>query len=312
MNIKRAFCLLVSLGSVAILAIAAEKQPLKPAPVKPLPTIPDVSYGPHPHQVLDLYLPKAGGPPAPVLIWYGGIWQPAKHPANLGRFLPQNIAVVAVETRTMNDAVQDKANPPVAYVMDDACRAVQYVRAFAARWNLDPERIAVGGGSQGSLPALYVGCSADRAEPNADDSVARQSTKVTCVAAYRSQPSIDPQRMQDWVPGVKWGAPSLGCNFEESLKRRDELLPIIAKWSPDALVHRGNAPIYFENEWGLTQPENVTEDNYNVHSPAWALGFQKITEKAGAVCYAKFPGNPTEGYEDIWDFIAKQLRGGTP
>lgn len=294
-----------------LLALASGAPPLHAAP-KPEPTHADVSYGSSPHQLMDIYLPKSGDGPFPVLIWYGGIWQPSKHVPDLNRFLPKGIAVIGVETRTLTDGVTEKANPPVSYVMNDACRAVQFVRANAAKWNLDPKRIAVGGGSQGTLPALYVGCAGDRADPQASDPVARASSKVTCVAAYRSQPSIDPKRMQEWVPGVKWGAPALGCGFEESLKRREEFLPLIEAWSPDALLHKGAAPIYFENNWGLTQPENITEMDYKVHSPAWALGFQQLARRAGAVCHVKFPGHPTDGYADIWDFLARQLLAHAP
>jgi hypothetical protein len=125
---------------------------------------------------------------------------------------------------------------------------------------------------------------------------------------YRSQPSIDPKRMQEWVPGVKWGAPALGYSFEESLKRREELLPIIAKWSPDALLHAGTPPLYFENNWGPTRPESVSEVDYLVHSPAWALGFQKPAREAGVVCHVKYPDHPTEKYQDIWDFIVQELK----
>jgi hypothetical protein len=113
--------------------------------------------------------------------------------------------------------------------------------------------------------------------------------------------------MQEWVPGVEWGAPALGYSFAESLKRREELLPVIAKWSPDALLHRGTPPLYFENNWGLTQPEKVGEADYKVHSPAWALGFQKLAHKAGVVCHVKYPGHSTEKYKDIWDFIVQEL-----
>ena len=114
--------------------------------------------------------------------------------------------------------------------------------------------------------------------------------------------------MQQWVPGVKWGAPALGCGFEESLKRREELLPLIRKWSPDWLVHRGAPPIYFENEWGLTQPEGVEEVNYKVHSPAWALGFQKLAREAGVTCYVKYLGHPSQKYQGIWDFLVQELK----
>jgi len=279
---------------------------------KPVPTHADVSYGPGPHQLMDIHLPTKGSGPFPVLIWHGGIWQPSKHVPDLNRFLPAQIAVIGVETRTLTDGVEEKANPPVSYVMSDACRSVQFVRLNAAKWDLDPRRIAVGGGSQGALPALYVGCAADRADPTSQDPVERVSTRVTCVGAFRSQPSIDPKRMQEWVPGVKWGAPALVYSFEESLKRRDELLPTIEKWSPDALLRKGAAPIYFENNWGLTQPENVTEMDYKVHSPAWALGFQKLARQAGVACHVKFPDHPTDGYKDIWDFLVQRLQSRSP
>jgi acetyl esterase/lipase len=274
----------------------------------PAPTYASISYGPSPHQVIDVYLPPKGSGPFPVVLWFGGIWKPARHAARLDYFGKANCAVIAVQTRTMTDAVNDKVSAPISYVADDACRVVQFVRLNAAKWNLDPQRIAVGGGSQGALPALYVACAGERAKPDSSDPVERVSTKVTCAAAYRSQPTIDPKRMQEWVPGVEWGAPALGYSFKESLKRREELLPIIAKWSPDALLHRGTPPIYFENEWGLTRPETVAETNYKVHSPAWAVGFQKLARQAGVVCYVKYPGHPSEKYQDMWDFIVQELK----
>lgn len=65
---------------------------------------------------------------------------------------------------------------------------------------------------------------------------------------------------------------------------------------------------YFENNWGLTKPDGVTEMDYKVHSPAWALGFQKLARQAGAECYVKYPDHPTEGYQDICDFLDQELR----
>jgi acetyl esterase/lipase len=279
----------------------------KKAPPKPMPTHGDIAYGSHAHQRIDIYLPKGDGP-FPVMLWFGGIWKPGRNPARLDTFGKAGIAVIAVQTRTMTDAVDDKVQPPISYVAKDACRVVQFVRLNAAKWKLNPDRIAVGGGSQGALPALYVACAGERADAKSSDPVERTSTKVTCVAAYRCQPTIDPKRMQEWVPGVEWGAPALGCSFAESLKRRDELLPIIKKWSPDHLLHKGTPPIYFENEWGLTQPEGIGETNYKVHSPAWAVGFQKLAEKAGVLCHVKYPGHPTQGYADIWDFAVRELK----
>jgi non-ribosomal peptide synthetase component F len=273
----------------------------------PIPTKADISYGPFPHQLLDIYVPPQGAGPFPVVLWYGTIWQPGKHAPDVNLLFAGHCAAIAVETRTMTDATADKVAAPVSYVMLDARRAVQFVRLHAAEYNLDPNRIATAGSSQGTLPALYVACAGEKADPTSTDPVERTSTKVTCVGAWRSQPSIDPKVMQQWVPGVKWGAPALGCGFDESLQKRDQLLPIISQWSPDALLNKDTPPIYFHNNWGLTKPADVKDADYLVHSPLWALGFQKLAESRGATVYVDFPGHPSEKYKDMWDFLVQQL-----
>jgi len=48
--------------------------------------------------------------------------------------------------------------------------------------------------------------------------------------------------------------------------------------------------------------------DYKVHSPAWALGFQKLAQKAGVVCHVKYPGHPTKQYQDVWDFVVQELK----
>lgn len=307
--LSTALVIIFAFHSVASGSEPAKPQPPTTKPPVPKPTYADISFGPHPHQLIDIYLPTQGEGPYPALVWFGGIWKAAKHPANLGFFLPRGIAVIAVETRTMEDATAAGEKEPASFVQSDAIRAVQFVRHHAAEWDLDARHLATGGGSQGAQPALFVGCSRDWAKAASNDPVERESSLVTCVAAYRCQPTFDPKRMQEWVPGVKWGAPALGCSFDESLKRRDELLPILQKWSPDYLLHKDAAPMFFENEWGLTKPDDIEQNNYDVHSPAWALGFQKLALAAGATCLVKFPGHPADkAATDIWNFVAQKLK----
>ena len=285
-------CLFLALGRVLCAA-------------DPKPTYAAISYGPHPHQLLDIYVPEGTGP-FPVLLWYGRLWEPGITLPPVQRMFQSGVACVGVRTRVMNDAIADHIQPPASVCLLDARRALQYVRLHAAQWKLDPDRFAVGGSSQGALPALYVACAGEKADPHAADPVERVSTKVSCAGAHRSQPSIDPRQMQEWVPGVQWGAPAFGVPFAESLKRRDEFLPWIKEWSPENLLSPDDPPIYFENNWGLTQPEGVATMDYLVHSPRWALGFQKRAREKGVACYVKYPDHPTEKYVDIWDFLARQ------
>ena len=296
---------ILALGCVP--GLAAPPNP--PAAKLPIPTKADVSYGPHPHQLMDIYLPPDGKGPFPVIVHFGTIWKPGKRAPGMAPYFAAHCALVSVEVRTMEDAVADKVKAPVSYVLLDARRAVQFVRLHAAEYNLDPNRIATTGASQGTLPALYVACAGEKADPNSADPVERVSTKVTCVGAGISQPSIDPKQMQEWVPGVEWGAPALGCTFAESLKNRDRLLPILDQWSPDHLLNKDTPPIFFQNSWGLTKPADVKEMPYKIHSPLWGLGFQKLAESRGATVYVDFPGHPVPQYKDLSDFLIKELTG---
>ena len=102
-------------------------------------------------------------------------------------------------TRTMTEAMADKIVAPVShYVMNDACRAAQFIRLNAAKWNIDSKRIAAGGGSQCRLAVpLYLGCVGDQANPQSTDPIERLPTTVTCVAAYRSHSRLIPSECKN-------------------------------------------------------------------------------------------------------------------
>ena len=273
----------------------------------PVPSHADVAYGPFPHQLLDVYLPTGAGP-FPVLVWYGGIWKPSKHAPDLHMFFPHQCAVIAVQTRSMEDAVKDKANPPISYVLSDARRALKYIHLHAKEWQLDPQRIATGGGSQATIPSFFAACTAGTADANASDPVDREIVNVVAIGFWRGPGSIDPHRLQEWNPGVEWGAPAWGCTVAESLKRYAELRPVMARWSPEYFVTKATPPMYIQNDWGMTKPADITAANYNVHSPLWGVGLKKYVESFGVTCYQKYPGLESEQYKDMWDFLIQRLQ----
>ena len=96
----------------------------------------------------DLYLPK-GLAKAPVLVGvHGGGWQVGdrKFYAHWGNYLARNgYAVFAIEYRLMKPGV--KTWPGAVY---DTKAAVQFVRAEAAEFGLDPDRIGLIGDSAGA------------------------------------------------------------------------------------------------------------------------------------------------------------------
>ena len=299
-------CFVMALGLVFVL----EEIPSAPAAER-LPNFANVSYGPHTNQLLDVYLPSGDGPFG-VLVCYGAIWVPKKgvpgHGFNV--LFPKQIAMVAVQTRGMTLAVSEKASPPVSYVLSDARRALKFIQLHAREWKLDPNRIGTFGGSQATIPAFYAALTAGKADASSADPVERESVKVKAIGFWRGPGSIDPKRLMEWNPGVEWGAPAWGGTVADTLKKHNELLPVISKWSPEYFVTKDTPPMFIENEWGLTKPEDpkITLANYQTHSPLWGIGLKKYVERFGVTCYQKYLGHPSEKYTDIWDFLAKRLQ----
>lgn len=80
---------------------------------------------------------------------------------------------------------------PAPYL--DCARALQFARCHAASWRIDPGRIALAGSSAGAATALWIAFHDDLANPNDQDPVARQSTRVSCVVVSGAQPTYDPR-----------------------------------------------------------------------------------------------------------------------
>ena len=120
-------------------------------------TRPDIVFAEHDGVTLlgDLYLPKGFGR-APVLVGvHGGGWQVGdrKFYTYWGNYLARNgYAVFAIEYRLMKPGV--KTWPGAVY---DTRAAVQFVRAEAAEFGLDAERVGLIGDSAGAhLSALVA------------------------------------------------------------------------------------------------------------------------------------------------------------
>lgn len=116
----------------------------------------DIPYGNEsPRQCFDLYLPEEGSGPFPLLIHIhgGGFAFGDKRDDHMDAYLTgikRGWAVASVEYRVSGEAVFPAA------VLD--CReAVRYIKAHAMEYSVDPNRIAVIGGSAGGNLAAMLG-----------------------------------------------------------------------------------------------------------------------------------------------------------
>jgi acetyl esterase/lipase len=124
------------------------------------PTDPNLAYGDHPKQKLDLYLPGGGSPPQPLVVWiHGGGWQSGdKYPASKASILLNaGFAVASINYRLSGDATFPAQ-------IHDCKGALRWLRAHAAEYNLDPSRFGTWGSSAGGHLSALIGTSGGVAE----------------------------------------------------------------------------------------------------------------------------------------------------
>ncbi|HEY6170571.1 MAG TPA: alpha/beta hydrolase, partial [Verrucomicrobiae bacterium] len=222
---------------------------------QPKPTLANVPYGPHERNVLDFYKAQSDKPTPVVFHIHGGGWLNGDKSGfnSAAIYLSAGISVVAINYRFIPQAEADKLIPPVKGPLHDAARALQFVRSKAAGWNIDKARIAATGSSAGACSSLWLAFHPDLADPKSSDPVARESTRLWCVAVVKAQTTLDPAEMKEWTPNSRYGGHAFGFKgnkaknlsaFDEFLAKRETILPWIAEYSPYALVTSDDPPIY--------------------------------------------------------------------
>ena len=100
----------------------------------------------------------------------------------------------------------------------DVRRAVRYIRLNAAKFDVDPNRLGVCGGSAGGHLSLMLGTASDEGDKKAKDEVDRTSDRVAAVVAY-----FPPVDLREWVGTKIDKFPAL--DFDKKLA--DSISPIL-------------------------------------------------------------------------------------
>jgi acetyl esterase/lipase len=129
---------------------------------------------------LDVFTPTES-PSGAAVIWIvsGGYFSSheAINPGPIREFLNRGYTVFAVVHGS-----QPKFTIPEA--IEDVRRSVRFIRHNAERYNIDPNRIGVTGGSAGGHLSLMMGTTGDNGKPDATDPVERASSRVAAVACF--------------------------------------------------------------------------------------------------------------------------------
>ncbi len=176
---------------------------------------PDVRCGDAERNVIDVALPATldtegtdtDAPSTPLVIHLhgggfvqgdkSGVWEDGEA-GPVAELLAQGIAVAS-----MNYSLLEPTDPDgVLKPMMDAARCLQFMRHHGpATFGIDPELVALRGGSAGAGTALWLAVHDDLADPASDDPILRQSTKPVVVVAHETQATYDLVRWSSDVFG---------------------------------------------------------------------------------------------------------------
>lgn len=273
------------------------------------PDVQDVAYGPHGERnLLDLWLAKSERP-APLLVCLhgGGFRAGAKTLVFALRpiALEAGIAVACINYRYSQIA-------PYPAPMLDGARAVQFLRHNAARWNIDPRRVAACGNSAGAGIALWLAMHKDLADPAHADPVARQSTRLSCAVVYGAQTSYDPRFIKKEIQGPAYTCTAISDLFGIRPEQLDAPPPDACKLMEDCAsinhVGPGAPPAYFvygaENR--PSTPQTSVSDG--IHHPTFGLLMKRKMDALGIECHFRCLGDSVAGFPTELQFLQKHLK----
>lgn len=271
------------------------------------PTSSNVAYGPHPENVLDFWRANAAAPTA-VVVYFGDNARIRRDPI-IGECLAAGVSFGAVSFRDV------RRGATIPDVLRECARSIQFLRANARTWNIDPVRVAVYGESFGATTSLWLAFHADLAEPSNPDPILRQSTRPICAGSFSGQFSFDPFRWIDLF-GRKaadrfagaYEKPQLwGVATEDDLRgpagRR-----IRADCDVISLIKKNSPPVFLVAH----RPNELTTSGEFLHHPKLSQLLYERCRAVGAPVIADIPAlqiRPGAGEPATWrDFVFRVLK----
>ncbi len=192
-------------AALACMSLAASRENSKAAAPPNLPKgvkfLQDLKYVEHGHERnrLDLYLPEKAAEKAPekvphnrlpLIVWiHGGGWQAGSKESSPAVYLAaKGYAVASINYRYSQQAVFPAQ-------IEDCKAAIRWLRANAAKYHLDRDRVGVWGGSAGGHLVALLGTTAGVKELEGKGGNLDQSSRVQCVVDF-----FGPTDFVNWDP----------------------------------------------------------------------------------------------------------------
>ena len=276
-------------------------------------TFVDEKYGSHTRNNFDIWLAESDQPTPLVIYIHGGGFvggDKSKYYASedLIRFLDARVSVAVINYRFMNE-------PPYGILgsMADSKRCLQYIRYHAKKYNIDKRKIACSGGSAGAGTSLWLAFSDDMADPENNDPVLRESTRLICAGAFATQSTYDVYQWDDIIGLPKDESPEKLLTIARAfgLKTADLLNKPEAEITRQELdfkskMNRNSSPFFVFNKQKGGIP--TTQDELN-HHPNHAKALKNKADEVGleAIVYAPEIGIVDPTGKDLVQFVLEKF-----
>jgi acetyl esterase/lipase len=286
------------------------------------PTYGNVAYGDPPRQLLDFYKAESAEPTPLVVFIHGGGWvngdKYGVSRALIEALREKGISVASINYRYTTMADEAGVKPPVKWPLEDARRALQFLRSKSGEWNIDKRKIGATGGSAGACSSLWLALHDDMAQPDSPDPIARESTRLACAAVNGAQTSLDPQQLRAWMPNARYGGHAFGfrrpdpagrdSEFQRFYDHREEVLPWIKEYSPIEHAGPGDPPIFLDYP-SQDKPARIGEEQKDpTHSAVMGVTLQEKLREHGDEAHLSYPGHPDPDYASITEFLMTKLK----
>lgn len=274
----------------------------------------DERYGKHPRNTFDIWLAKSDAPTPLVIYIHGGGFVAGDKSKyyDMPDWIPlleNGISIATINYRFMNEAPYG-----ILASMNDSKHCLQYIRYHANKYNIDKNRIACCGGSAGAGTSLWLAFSDNMAEPENEDPVLRESTKITCAGAFSTQATYDFYRWDDVFNFQVSKLPeaelfilqAFGFNPSEKINTQAQTeirnsLDLLGK------MHKNAAPIFVKNHY----ENKISKDPDTIlHHPLHAKALKEKAERVGleAIVCAPALGIEDESGKSAVDFFIEKLK----
>lgn len=288
------------------------------------PTHTDVPYGGHFRQTMDIWLAQSPKPTPVVFYIHGGGWgaqdkSDIHQHLDVRKFLDAGISVASINYRFLQDANAAKVTPPLQWALQDAARALQFLRSKATEWNLDKARIAASGVSAGGCSSLWLAMHDDKADPKSHDPVARESTRVVFTATKAPQPSLDPKQLAEWIPNSNYGGHAFGYvgrtrpdTFAPFLANRETHLKDIHEYSPIEHASADDPPAFIVCPRQDKPPVKGEPQTDPTHSAVLGLMLQETMRALGVQVDVRYPDHGQEVEPEMQEALLRALKPANP